>query len=272
MSKNAARFKARARCLCSSGLETQGGPERAAFLQPAEVFPVDKLFTPALPPHAHAVRERLAERGAASLPDVDLLAILIRQGRKGETAENAARRLLAAVGDRLIDLGRLSLADARAISPALTETAWAQISAGVEMGRRVAAAAEAPPEPAITGTASAVTYCRRRFARLATDGRQEEFWILVLDTRHHVRASHRITIGTLDASLVHPREVFQPAIRDSAAAILLVHNHPSGDPTPSPEDHAVTRRLEAAGRTLGIDVLDHIVVASTGCVSLKGTA
>ncbi|HID21576.1 MAG TPA: hypothetical protein EYP14_04160, partial [Planctomycetaceae bacterium] len=107
------------------------------------------------------------------------------------------------------------------------------------------------------------------FARLAENAAQEEFHVLCLNTKHEVLSSHRISVGSLDASLVHPREVFRPAVKEAAAAILLVHNHPSGDPTPSRQDLAITERLEEAGRTLGIDVLDHIIVARRGHLSLR---
>ncbi len=89
---------------------------------------------------------------------------------------------------------------------------------------------------------------------------QEEFLVATLDTKHHVRRVVRVTRGTLDASLVHPREVFRAAVADAASAVLLIHNHPSGDPTPSREDREVTRRLQEAGKILGIRVLDHIIV------------
>ena len=92
---------------------------------------------------------------------------------------------------------------------------------------------------------------------------------MTLDTKNQVIDTHQITVGTLDASLVHPREVFRPAIKDAASSIILLHNHPSGDPTPSPEDHAVTRRLESSGKTLGIDVLDHIVLGRNSAVSIR---
>ena len=118
-------------------------------------------------------------------------------------------------------------------------------------------------------THEAIDYCAHEFARLAADGVQEEFHIVTLDTKHKPIHRHCITRGTLDASLVHPREVFRPAIRDSAAAVLLVHNHPSGDPTPSREDHSVTKQLTEAGKLLGISVLDHIVVARRQCVSIR---
>lgn len=97
---------------------------------------------------------------------------------------------------------------------------------------------------------------------------QEEFLIATLDTQHKVCRVIRITRGTLDASLVHPREVFRPAIADAAAAILLIHNHPSGDPTPSREDRAVTDRLTEIGKLIGIRILDHIVVGENVAVSL----
>jgi len=97
---------------------------------------------------------------------------------------------------------------------------------------------------------------------------QEEFLIATLDTKHYVRRVVRITRGTLDASLVHPREVFRPAIVDCAAAILLIHNHPSGDPTPSRQDRQITDRLKNCGETLGIQVIDHIVVGCGRAVSL----
>jgi len=97
---------------------------------------------------------------------------------------------------------------------------------------------------------------------------QEEFLIATLDTKLYVRRVVRITRGTLDASLVHPREVFRPAVMDCAAAILLIHNHPSGDPTPSPQDHAITERLKKVGEMMGIQVIDHIVMGSGRAVSL----
>lgn len=215
-------------------------------------------------------RERIRRDGAPSMSNAELVGVLVdADTRRKEDAEEAGRRIMALCGGevrRLLDVTDAELAE---IVPGIKRRTLGRLLAAVELGRRVAAAAEAPPEAAIRGTASALAFCRRRFARLATDGMQEEFHVVTLDTRHHVVGAHRITTGTLDTSLVHPREVFRPVLRDAAAAVLLVHNHPSGDPSPSPEDHAVTRRLEAAGRTLGIDVLDHVVVASRGCMSIR---
>ena len=128
--------------------------------------------------------------------------------------------------------------------------------AGIELGRRIAKVQQNSEQSVtkITSTKLAVAYCENEFARLAHDAVQEEFHIVTLDTKHKPIRTHRITVGTLDASLVHPREVFRPAIRDAASAVLLVHNHPSGDPTPSREDHQVTEQLTEAGKLLGINV------------------
>ena len=98
---------------------------------------------------------------------------------------------------------------------------------------------------------------------------REQFFVLLLDGRHRLKGRVRISLGTLNASLVHPREVFRQAIRESAAALILVHNHPSGDPAPSREDREVTRRLVEAGRVIGIRVIDHVVVAESGYYSFQ---
>ena len=143
--------------------------------------------------------------------------------------------------------------------------------AAVELGRRVAQAADDRPQQPlrIQGSDDATAYCREKFARLASDGAQEEFHVVCLDTRHQVLNTHQVSIGSLDRSLVHPREVFRPAIKDAVKAVLLVHNHPSGDPTPSDEDYTVTSRLEEAGKTVGIQVLDHVIVARNGVRSIR---
>lgn len=216
-------------------------------------------------------RERLVRLGAAHLKTAELLAILIRMGRKGESALQAGEKISARMGDQLDRLHTLGLAELKAISTAVSEPAFCQIMAGIELGRRVSSAIDRKRRKSfrITGADSAMEYCRDEFARLASDARQEEFHIVTLDTKYQPITSHRITVGTLDASLVHPREVFRPAIRDAASAILLVHNHPSGDPTPSNEDRQVTRQLEKAGQTVGINVLDHIIVAGETALSLK---
>ena len=215
-------------------------------------------------------RERIRRDGAPSMSNAELVGVLVdADTRRKEDAEKAGRRIMDLCGGEVRRLLDVTDAELAGVAPGIKRRTLGRLLAAVELGRRVQAAAEQRPADVITGTASAIAFCRRRFARLATDGVQEEFHVVTVDTRHRVIHTHRITVGTLDSSLVHPREVFRPALRDAAAAVLLVHNHPSGDPGPSPEDHAVTRRLEAAGRTLGIDVLDHVVVASQGCASIQ---
>jgi DNA repair protein RadC len=220
-------------------------------------------------PRAERPRERLLAVGADQLQTSELLAILIRSGRPGESAVMAGRKIAQAFRHRLEALPEAGRGELRSISPAVADTAWCQIMAGIELGRRVAALSDRPITRRISSTGEAMAFCQSHFARLASDGRQEEFHIITLGTKNQVIDTHRITVGTLDASLVHPREVFRPAIKDAASSIILVHNHPSGDPAPSPEDHAVTRRLEASGKTLGIDVLDHIVLGRGLAVSIR---
>jgi DNA repair protein RadC len=215
-------------------------------------------------PEQDRPRELLLQRGADSLTDAQLIAILIRVGVTGDSAVQAGRRIANQfANEELAKLSDAGLSELRNISKAIRKDSYAQIMAGIELGRRVASLRDTqskPPER-IRGSEDAIRYCMRAFHRLAVDGKQEEFHIVTLDTQFGPIGTHHITTGTLDASLVHPREVFRAAIRDSASAILLVHNHPSGDPTPSREDKAVTERLTQVGELVGIRVLDHIVVA-----------
>ena len=214
-------------------------------------------------------RERLSAVGAENLRVDELLAILIRTGRPGESAVMAGEKLAREYQSRLQDLATAGRGELKSISPAVDFTAWCQIMAGIEVGRRIAALSERTPVGRITSSAAAIEFCRRHFARLASDARQEEFHVVTLDTQNRVIDTHPVTVGTLDTSLVHPREVFRPAIKDAAASVILVHNHPSGDATPSKEDFAVTRRLESAGELLGIKVLDHIVLGSSSATSIR---
>ena len=221
-------------------------------------------------PEEDRPRERLLRDGPQSLTDADLIAILIRVGVVGESAVQAGRKLANRFSGKIAALADSSLHELRSMSKAVRRDSYSQIMAGIELGRRIAAVHDDVKQPPlrIRGSDDAIKYCARTFARLAIDGRQEQFHIVTLDTQYGPISNHLITIGTLDASLVHPREVFRPAIRDAASAIILVHNHPSGDPTPSKEDRAVTKRLEQVGDLIGIKVLDHIVVAKERCVSV----
>ena len=217
-------------------------------------------------------RERLIADGAASLRTADLLAILVRSGQPGESALQAGDKIAARYSDRLHELPQAGRGELKAVSRAVADAAYCQIMAGIELGRRVERAAQQVLTRAavrIRSAEDAKAYCEETFRRLAEEGTQEEFHVVSLDTKHQVTGTHLVSVGLLGESLIAPREVFRPAIRDAAAAVILVHNHPSGDPTPSAEDLAVTRRLEEVAETIGIKLLDHIVVARRGSVSIR---
>jgi DNA repair protein RadC len=207
-------------------------------------------------------RERLRRLGPAALSDAELVALLLRTGGRGADALEVASRLLEQSGG-LFGLARAGVREldgSRGIGPAKS----AAVCASLELGRRVAAR-RLQPGVAIRGPADVFAHFHPSL-RLEP---HEKFIVLLLDGRQRVLHEHVVSQGTLTASLVHPREVFRPALRESAAAMILVHNHPSGDPTPSCEDREVTRRLVRAGKLLGVRVLDHVVVAERGYCSLN---
>jgi DNA repair protein RadC len=224
-----------------------------------------------LAPKDERPRERLLSYGAATLRTADLLAILVRTGRPGESALQAGEKIAARYGDRLDQLAHAGRGELSAVSSVVRDTAFCQIMAGIELGRRVAAAAadEGRRITNIRSSSDAMAFCCATFARLADDGAQEEFHVVSLNTKNQVLATHQVSLGLLDQTVVHPREVFRPAIKEAAKSVILVHNHPSGDPTPSEKDLALTRRLDEAGTLLGIQVLDHIIVARNGATSIR---
>jgi DNA repair protein RadC len=218
-------------------------------------------------------RERLLLYGAPALRTAELLAILVRSGMAGESALQAGERIATKYADRLEQLPDAARLELKDISRAVGTTAFCQIMAGIELGRRVAGAmVNQQQRAAIKSTYDALAYCRDKFGRLAVQGAQEEFHVITLDTKNKVIDVHQVSVGLLDQTVVHPREVFRPAIKDAAKTVILVHNHPSGDPTPSDKDQSLTQRLEEAGQTLGIQVLDHIIVARDGAVSIRELA
>jgi DNA repair protein RadC len=202
---------------------------------------------------AEMPRERLFSLGAAALSDTELVALLLGTGCTGSGAPELAADLLARQGG----LAGLARSDLR-------EPMKAALGAALELGRRISRRrlregdAIRSPEDVF-----------RHFHPRLRHARQEHFFVLLLDGRHRVLGEQIVSLGTLTASLVHPREVFWPALRASAAALILAHNHPSGDPEPSPEDRTVTERLASAGELLGIPVLDHVVIAERGFRSLR---
>lgn len=206
-------------------------------------------------------RERLLALGAEALSDAELVALLLRTGGSGRDALALATTLLGQHGgvQGLATTVGLELANTPGVGPAKS----ASLVAALELGRRVAARRLRPGD-AVRGPADVF----RHFHARLRDVRHERFLVLLLDGRHRLLREVVISQGTLTASLVHPREVFRPALREAAAAVVLIHNHPSGDPTPSTEDREITGRLAEAGQLVGIPVLDHVVVAERGWVSL----
>lgn len=215
-------------------------------------------------------RERLLRLGPAGLKLSELLAILIRSGRQGESALQAGERLAAFFGNDLEKLSLQARGELKQISRAIGETAYCQIMAALELGKRLAEQRVVQPASnhKIRNTSDALHYCKQHFMRLAREARQEEFHVVLLDEKHQVIKSEQITVGLLNESLAHPREVFKPAIRESASAVILVHNHTSGDTTPSQDDKIITKELRTAAETLGLRILDHIILARDKALSM----
>lgn len=200
-------------------------------------------------------REKLAERGAEALSTEELLAVLLRTGVKGKNAVELARQILEKAGK---SLPRWTVQDFHRI-PGVGSAKAAQIVAAFELARRF----QERRDP-IHGPEDVLPYV---FS--IRKSRQEHVLCLTLNGAHEVLNVHEISRGLLNASPIHPREVFAPAIADRAAAIILVHNHPSGNLTPSREDLAITRQMVEAGKILDIPVLDHLIVTAKGWLSLK---
>jgi len=208
------------------------------------------------------VRERLAACQPSDLADVELLALILDTGTARCGVARVAEELLRRFED-LRGLSRASLPELQR-SPGIGPAKASRLQAALELGRR-SVVRPIPPGRSIRTSRQVFDAYRSRLGHLD----REHMLALLLDTKHRVLKEVCISVGCLDSTLVHPREVFRPAVAESAAAVILVHNHPSGDPTPSAEDLAVTRRLSATADLLGIDLLDHVIVARQGCESLR---
>lgn len=199
-------------------------------------------------------RERLRTVGARNLSLRELLALIIGSGSAGSPTFVVADRLMRQAEGSLQRLACMDVALLERV-PGVGRATASRVLAALELGRRVASD-QGESGDRIRGPSDV-------FARMGPrlrDVRQEEFHALLLDSRHRIVREVLVTRGTLDSALIHPREVFRAAVVEGAAGVILVHNHPSGDPSPSAEDRAVTRQLAAAGRAVGIPVLDHVVV------------
>jgi DNA repair protein RadC len=200
--------------------------------------------------------------GAGALSNAELLAILLRTGTVKESAVTLAQRILNECGSlrNLTDMSFNQLTSIRGVGAAKA----LQILAGIELGRRIARS-RMSDAPTIREPKHAAELIMEDMRYL----KQEHFVSIFLNTKNQVLGVETLSVGSLNASIVHPREVFRAAIRRSSAAIICAHNHPSGDPTPSREDIHITERLAEAGRIIGIDVLDHLIIGDQKFVSLK---
>jgi DNA repair protein RadC len=213
-------------------------------------------------PEEERPRERFMLKGAESLTNQELIAILIQTGSKDESALDVANRLLHHFNGLRI-LKDSTLDELKAIKGIGTAKGL-QLLAALELGKRVSKLAF-KERYAIRSPEDAAKYLMDEMRFLS----QEHFICLYLNTKNIVMHKQTIFIGSLNASIVHPREVYKEAIKRSAASVICLHNHPSGDPSPSREDVEVTRRLAESGKIIGIDLLDHIIIGENKFVSLK---
>ncbi len=213
-----------------------------------------------LPPELRP-RERLLEAGPSALSDGELLGLLFGIGSREKTAVELAGEVISEA-DGLHGLYDVSVHELTQIN-GIGEAKACKILAAVELGRRIGRVRN-PGRPMISSPADVERLLRGRIANLD----RENFVVVLLNTKNEVIETSTVSIGTLGASLVHPREVFKPAVRASAASVILAHNHPSGKVEPSQEDREVTRRLGEAADILGIEVLDHVIVGD-GYFSMK---
>lgn len=207
-------------------------------------------------------RERALTSGVEALPDQDLLAIVLGTGTSGESVLRMATTLLESEGG-LLGLARGTphgLRVRRGIGPVKA----VRIAAAFELGRRAQLGALSAVAPRLIGYDEVVAWARPRIGVLD----HEEVWLLTLDGQNALKSSRRIAQGGAHGCALTTRDVLSPALRDAASAIVLVHNHPSGDPTPSPEDVQMTRAVAAACEVVGVPLLDHVVVARGGASSL----
>ena len=205
-------------------------------------------------PRSERPRERLVDFGVSALSTAELLAILLGSGSGGRTALQVGHALLGHAGGALRWMARQPVA-ALTVVPGVGMARAVTIHASLELGRRMAVEGRDDGSP-VRSPRDVVEVFGPRMEDLPV----EEFHVAVLDSQHRLERDVTVTRGILDSSLVHPREVFREAIAERAAAVILVHNHPSGDPTPSADDRAVTEQLVAAGRLLDIPVHDHVII------------
>jgi DNA repair protein RadC len=214
-------------------------------------------------PLSERPRERLLELGSEALSAQEILALILGRGVKGESVMVTSQKLLSrfrslrGVANASIE----ELTQVTGIGPAKA----AQIKAAFELSRRLEADSGEKPRPILRSPDDVTREVRSRLK----GKKKEHFVVLCLDTRNRLITRKLVSVGSLDTSIVHPREAFREAVSSCAASVIFAHNHPSGDPEPSKEDIELTKRLAKAGEIIGIDVLDHIIVCDKSYVSLK---
>jgi DNA repair protein RadC len=214
-------------------------------------------------PLSERPRERLSKLGSEALSSQEILALILGRGIKGESVIVTAQKLISKFGNlkNLASASIEELTQIKGIGPAKA----AQIKATFELVKRL----ENPPDEASKSTVKSPEDVVKMARNLLKGKKKEHFLVLCLDTRNHLIKTSVVSIGSLDCSIVHPREVFKEAISSSAASVIFIHNHPSGDPTPSEDDIKMTKRLIEAGEIVGIEVLDHIIICDSEHLSMK---
>lgn len=211
-------------------------------------------------PEFERPREKLIERGTKALKKEELLAIILRTGLKGKNAIEVANDILEKYGNKkLLDVSYEELRNIRGVGP----TKAVQILAAIELGSRLFKE-KSEKEVYVNSSQDVIKETEH-----IKENKKENFVVLYLDARNKLIYKETVSIGSLNANLVHPREVFEPAVRHLAAQIVLAHNHPSGDPEPSEDDLVITKRLMEAGKIMGIEINDHIIVTKNGFFSFK---
>lgn len=213
-------------------------------------------------PNSERPRERLEREGASSLSDMELLAILIRTGTKAASALDLAKGIISKTGglEKLLSMDFKELSQIKGIG----KSKAASILAAIEIGRR-GMRVKSKDRFRVKGPNDVFSFLSPKFK----GSKNEKFGILILDAKNHIKSEKIISEGDLQASIVHPREVFHYAIIELAASIILFHNHPSGDPFPSDYDREITKKIVSAGKLIGIEVLDHIIVGDGIYYSFK---
>jgi DNA repair protein RadC len=228
-----------------------------------EVRPVKKSFTIHDLPVFERPRERLQKLGVEALSAQEILALILSRGVAGESVMVTAQRLLSQFGSLkgIASASVEELAQIKGIGVAKAS----QIKAAFELANRLEGYSEAGEKKIVKTPEDVAGLVKSRLK----GKKKEHFLAILLDTRNQLIKVAEISVGSLDSSIVHPREVFKEAISASAAAVIFVHNHPSGDPTASEDDIKLTKRLAEVGGIMGIDVLDHIIVCDKQHLSLK---